>query len=206
MGGSGTSYPSRHWLVARSNVVADLARYAGREQAYVKHYFLEVYLDALIHKLAGGYSHIVYIDGFSGPWQAIGENFEDTSFVIALNALRSAKAKWKELGRNVQMTAHLVEKSEAAFRKLARVPAQFPDVSVIPHHGDFVSIAASLARQIPVGAFVFLFVDPKGWRIDIAAIAPLFSRPNCEVVFNFMFDFINRAAPIRNPAGNYPPL
>ncbi len=31
------------------------------------------------------------------------------------------------------------------------------------------------------------------------AIAPLLRWPNCEVVFNFMFDFINRAASMKDP-------
>jgi hypothetical protein len=39
-------------------------------------------------------------------------------------------------------------------------------------------------------------MDPKGWRIPLRQLAPLLSRANSEVVFNFMFDFINRAASI----------
>lgn len=67
-----------------------LEDYAGREQAYVKHTFLERYLEALAHKTASHYDHIVYVDGFAGPWQSGNHNFQDTSFGIALNALRSA--------------------------------------------------------------------------------------------------------------------
>ncbi len=90
-------------------MVANIGKYAGREQAWVKHYFLENYLDGLIHKIASTFDHIVYIDGFSGPWQAADEDFDDTSFSIALNKLRSAKEAWRIHGRNVQMTAHLIE-------------------------------------------------------------------------------------------------
>ena len=50
----------------------DLANYAGREQAYVKHFLLDAYLEALIHKIASRYDHVVYVGGFSGPWQAAG--------------------------------------------------------------------------------------------------------------------------------------
>lgn len=83
--------------------------YKGREQAYVKHVLLEQYLQALVHKTASVYPHIVYVDGFAGPWQSANENHEDTSFGIALRALRTAKAAWKGIGRNVKMTAILIE-------------------------------------------------------------------------------------------------
>ena len=85
-----------------------LQDYAGREQSYVKHIFLERYLEALIFKTASTYNHIVYVDGFAGPWQSANEQFEDTSFGIALNALRRAKETWKKNGRDVRMTALLV--------------------------------------------------------------------------------------------------
>ena len=69
----------------------DLANYEGREQAYVKHHFLADYVESLVFKVASAYSDVVYVDGFSGPWKDQGEKFEDTSFGIALQALRRAK-------------------------------------------------------------------------------------------------------------------
>lgn len=90
-----------------------LSDYAGREQSYVKHIFLESYLERLVHKTASVYPHIVYVDGFAGPWQSANERLGDTSFGIALNALRSAKASWKERGRDVKMSAYLVERALA---------------------------------------------------------------------------------------------
>ena len=98
-----------------------LQDYIGREQSYVKHTFLERYLETLVHKTASTYSHIVYIDGFAGPWQSANEEFQDTSFGIALNALRRAKASWKER-RVVGMSAFLVERDPEAYKKLAQVP------------------------------------------------------------------------------------
>ncbi len=65
------------------NVVPDPSHYVGREQALIKHTFLQSYLERLIHKTAKGYEEIAYIDGFSGPWQSKGQNYEDTSFGIA---------------------------------------------------------------------------------------------------------------------------
>jgi hypothetical protein len=95
-------------------MVAQPERYAGREQAYVKHYFLEGYLERLIHKTASAYSDVAYVDGFSGPWQSGGEDFEDTSFCIALKALTAAKQSWKNLGREVRMRAERLRRRSGA--------------------------------------------------------------------------------------------
>ena len=181
-------------------MIADLRNYEGREQAYVKHFFLESYLESLVFKTASAYRHVAYVDGFSGPWQSQGENFEDTSFGIALAALRKAKAAWKEQGKEVKMSAHLVERSRTAYAELENIKARFPDIEIHTYNGEFVSTAPALIKDIPPEAFAFLFVDPKGWRIDIQKLAPLLSRANSEVVFNFMFEFVNRAASINDPA------
>lgn len=103
-----------------------LADYAGREQSYVKHVFLESYLEALVHKTASTYPHIVHVDGFAGPWQSANERFEDTSFGIALNSLRQAKESWKQMGRDVRMSAHLVERDAIAYARLAKSQSVIP--------------------------------------------------------------------------------
>jgi three-Cys-motif partner protein len=174
--------------------------YAGREQAYVKHFLLGHYFSDLVHKVAGRFDEIVYVDGFSGPWQSEKDDLGDTSFGIALAAMRSAKVAWSKLGRNVQMHALLVERNKKAFGELEKVPAKYPDISVRPYHGEFVPLVSRLSSDMPKNAFAFIFIDPKGWRIDIDSVAPLLQRPNTEVLFNFMFDFINRAASMNDPA------
>src|SRR5947207_9723000 len=95
--------------------------YRGREQAYLKHVSLERYLERLVFKTASKYNHIVYVDGFAGPWQSANEDFEDTSFGIALNALRRAKQAWKTTRqpRDVKMTALLVEQKAQPYARLA---------------------------------------------------------------------------------------
>jgi three-Cys-motif partner protein len=174
--------------------MVSLANYAGREQSYVKHVFLERYLEALIFKTASVYNHIVYVDGFAGPWQSANERFEDTSFGIALNALRRAKETWKNNGRAVRMTAFLVEKDAKAFAQLATIQPRFPDIEIKPYHADFVSIVATIVADVPRAAFAFFLIDPKGWGIPLLKLKPMLARPKSEVTFNFMFEFINRAA------------
>lgn len=173
--------------------------YKDREQSYVKHVFLESYLERLAHKIASQYPHVVYVDGFAGPWQSAHENFQDTSFGIALNALSRAKNSWKVTGRDVHMSAHLVERDPDAYQKLASIPIRYPDITVKTYEGDFLTVLPTILSRIPTDAFTFFFIDPKGWRLPLMALAPLLQRANSEVIFNFMFDFINRAASIRDP-------
>lgn len=179
--------------------MVSLADYADREQAYVKHVLLESYLEKLVHKVASRYDHVAYVDGFAGPWQSANERFEDTSFGIALNALRRAKATWRQHGRNVRMSAFLVEQNKAAYSRLAQVPARYPDLMVKPHCADFLEVVPTILEEIPPSAFAFFLIDPKGWGVPLKKLESLLARPNSEVIFNFMFDFINRAASINEP-------
>jgi three-Cys-motif partner protein len=178
--------------------MVSLEDYTGREQSYVKHVFLESYLEVLVHKTASVYPHIVYVDGFAGPWQSANEKFEDTSFGIALNTLRRAKGSWQDKGRDVQMSAYLVERDPAAYGILTRIPERFPDLTVHTYNGDFLATLPKIVQDIPKGAFSFSLIDPKGWRIPLHRVAPLLAREHSEVIFNFMFDFINRAASIKD--------
>src|SRR5882724_9600342 len=58
---------SGHCPVQRRGRVVMVAveDYLGREQSYVKHVFLERYLERLAHKTASTYPHVVYVDGFA---------------------------------------------------------------------------------------------------------------------------------------------
>jgi three-Cys-motif partner protein len=180
--------------------VVGLDNYAGREQAYVKHIFLERYLESLVFKTASAFDHIVYVDGFAGPWQSVNEQFEDTSFGIALSALRRAKAAWKLQHRDVKMTALLVERDPSAYARLAAIRARYPDILIKTYNADFISIVPRIVADIPADAFAFFLIDPKGWRISLVELQSLLARPNSEVTFNFMFEFINRAASMSDPA------
>lgn len=178
----------------------DIANYAGREQAYVKHHFIADYVEQLVFKV-GSRRDVVYIDGFSGPWKDQGENFEDTSFGIALESLRRAKQTWKGLGRGERtMTALLVEKDPEAHARLQEIVPRYPDITIRTFNDDFVKLVPDLIRATPPDAFSFVLMDPKGWKIDMQAVAPLLRRANCEVVFNFMFTMINWSASIPNAA------
>jgi three-Cys-motif partner protein len=176
-----------------------LENYSGREQSYVQHVFLESYLQRLIFKTAPIYGHIVYVDGYAGPWQSANERFEDTSFGIALAALRSAKSVLKGQFPQLRMSAHLVEKDSNAYKKLELIKAKFPDIAINTYNKDFLGVVPEILRAIPNDAFTFFLLDPKGYDISLKKIEDLLKRPKSEVIFNFMFDFINRAVNIKDP-------
>jgi three-Cys-motif partner protein len=151
-------------------------------------------------KTASVYNHIVYVDGFAGPWQSANEQFEDTSFGIALTKLTSVKEALKRnSNRTVRMTALLVEQHPKAFRQLATIITRFPAIEIKAYPADFISVVPEIMKDIPRDAFAFFFIDPKGWRIPLLNLQPMLSRPKSEVTFNFMFEFINRAASMTDP-------
>ena len=172
----------------------DFAHYAGREQAFVKHTFLDKYIPALIGIVCSTFNEFVYIDGFAGPWKSVaGEAFEDTSFGIALKHMTEQRKFYAARGRPIRMRAYLVEKDEDSFLQLQQTIAHFPDVDVIPLNGMMEDHVADIASLIPSTAFSFTLIDPKGFP-DIAALMPLLKRRNAEALVNFMFDFANRFA------------
>ena len=98
----------------------DFSHYEGREQAFVKHTFLDKYLPALIGKICSTFDEFVYVDGFAGPWQSTaGESFDDTSFGIALNHMTTQRLFYQSRGRDIKMRAFLVEKDAGSFHVLS---------------------------------------------------------------------------------------
>ena len=175
-------------------MAVNLAHYEGREQAFVKHTFLDRYLPALIGKVCSRYNEFVYVDGFAGPWQSTaGENFDDTSFGIALNHMTAQRLLYLSRGRDVRMRAFLVEKDATSYAQLQHAIRHFPKTEVTPLNGMMEDHAANIAPSIPSTAFSFTLIDPKGFP-EIGAMMPLLKRKNAEALVNFMFDFANRFA------------
>jgi three-Cys-motif partner protein len=174
----------------------DFAHYDGREQAFVKHTFLNEYIPALIGRVCSRksrFTEFVYVDGFAGPWQSAGEDFEDTSFGIALNRMTSMRLKYLGWGHDIKMRAFLVEKDKGSFARLQQAVTRFPKIEIVTLPGMMEDHAAKIAALIPSSAFSFTLIDPKGFP-DIPALLPLLKRQNAEALVNFMFDFANRFA------------
>ena len=166
--------------------------YRGREQTYIKHFFLERYLERVGYNIFSFSDSFVYVDGFSGPWRSSDSEYEDTSFVIALNQLTKIREVFQAQSRNVNFRCVFVEKDQSAFEKLEEAIHRFPGIEIKPIHGEFENCNSTILDYIKRD-FSLVFIDPTGWTgfefLKIAAI--LRHRPG-EVIVNFMYDDINR--------------
>lgn len=168
--------------------MVDPVYYQGREQALVKHTFLERYMRDALPKVAR-FGTFAYVDLFAGPWQSQAADFSDTSFGIALNQMAKTKAVLARQNIDVRMLAYLVEKEN--YEALQKAAVTFPDVEVKCFPGKAEVHAKAIAAEIPQSAFRFVVIDPKGLP-DPRDFAPLIAAPKTEVLLNFMFQFASR--------------
>lgn len=172
--------------------------YFGREQTKAKHFILRRYLQALAFKVLRFYD-ITYVDGFSGPWETKTENFIDSSFMIAISVLIDAQQRIQtQTGRRPKIRCFFSEINRQAYIKLTAAIAPFhrleEDFEIKTYYGEFEAAISEI--QTFIGrSFPLIFIDPTGWTgYSFSKIGPLFNWPKCEVLINFMYDFINRAA------------
>jgi three-Cys-motif partner protein len=172
--------------------------YSGREQTKTKHFILRSYLQALAFKVLT-FSDITYIDGFSGPWKTHTQDFSDSSFMIAISVLRDAQQKilaQKKIHRRIR--CFFSENDPDAFTQLEQAVAPFhkaPDgFEVKTFRGKFEDAVGEI-RSFSGSSFPLIFIDPTGWTgYPFNKIKPLFGPGKCEVLINFMYEFINRFA------------
>jgi three-Cys-motif partner protein len=176
--------------------------YLGREQTKAKHFILKRYLQALAFKVLR-FSDMTYVDGFSGPWRTQSEDFADTSFMIAIDVLRDAQRRIiEQTSSRPRIGRFFSENDPKVFAQLAAAVSQFhrPDegFEIKTYCGDFEDAVPEI--QAFVGrSFPLIFIDPTGWTgYPFDKIRPLFERPKCEVLINFMYDFVNRAVFMRD--------
>jgi three-Cys-motif partner protein len=177
--------------------------YDGREQTKAKHFILRRYLQALSFKVLR-FSDITYVDGFSGPWETQTEDFADSSFMIAIEVLKDAQQQVQaQIGKRPKVRCFLVENDPKAYSQLSAAVAPFnkpqDDFEIRTHRGDFEDTISAI-QQFIGRSFPLIFIDPTGWTgYAFDKIRPLFDRAKCEVVINFMYDFVNRAASMSDP-------
>ena len=170
----------------------DVDYYRGREQTYLKHFFLERYLERVAYVIGWSHPRFVYVDGFSGPWKSDDEAFEDTSFVIAINKLRQVRAGLEKAGRNPEIRCLFVEKDPKAFYQLRRATESTSDIAVEALQGEFEQRIPDILRYVG-SSFSLVFIDPTGWTgFGLRRIMPILQHRPGEVLINFMFDHINR--------------
>lgn len=172
--------------------------YLDREQSKAKHFILRRYLQALAFKVLT-FRDITYVDGFSGPWKSRTEDFIDSSFRIAIDALKDAQKIVSARGEpRRRIKCFFSENNRESFNALrdAVTPFHNPDegFEIKTYFGSFEDAIPEIRTYIG-DSFPLVFVDPTGWSgYSFDKIKPLVSLRSCEVLINFMYDFVNRAA------------
>lgn len=181
-----------------------------------KHELLRRYLEGWYAKLAWAGarrpgSQLNFIDAFAGP--GIFDGGEPGSPIIALQALLNHQSftSWAR----VQFHFYFVEADVERFRSLTdrvallwanredgqpgNVTVQIVNKSFFETVTDLVNISTSKGGTgIPVPTFAF--VDPFGFSdLPIADLCSLLRTGSCEVLFNFMYNDINRFFTYENP-------
>jgi len=169
--------------------------YDGREQTAVKHFILRNYLlpFALI---VGRWSKVVnYIDCFSGPWNVRGDNYEDSSFGIAIAELKKAQEKLAEQSINLGLRCFFLEQDPESYAKLEAFAQSINGIEIETKNkrledavGDILSFHHKAGT-----AFPFVLIDPTGWTgFPLAVIRPLLQLKPGEVLINYMTGFARR--------------
>jgi len=170
--------------------------YEDREQTRAKHFLLRSYLQALAFKILR-FSDLTYVDGFSGPWKTQTEDFRDSSFMIAISALKDAQQKiFETTKRRRRVRCFFSENDPAAFAKLqaAVSPYDRPQegFEIKTYCGEFED-AVSEIKDFVGPSFALIFIDPTGWTgYPFEKIKTLFAPRLCEVLINFMYSFVSR--------------
>lgn len=173
--------------------------YKGREQTYCKHRLLEAYLERLFMIVGHHEPTICYVDCFAGPWEEHGNDLEDTSISRSLKIVEKCKEGLLKIGKTVKFRALFVEQNAKAFLRLqSYLDDRCTDgIETMALKGSFHELRQEILDWCGSGAFVFFFVDPTGWKnaVEIPTLTPLLSRPNSELLINFMYDFLSRTVP-----------
>jgi three-Cys-motif partner protein len=156
--------------------VKPLDYYRGREQTYLKHFFLERYLERVAYNIGSFASEFVYVDGFSGPWRSQDQAFEDTSFKIAIATLRRVREGLEKIGRTPTIRCVFVEKDSTAFGLLQQAVGDVDDIHITALNAEFEQAIPDVLKAIG-NAFSLVFIDPTGWTgFGLNQIVPILTH------------------------------
>ncbi len=159
-----------------------------------KHEILRKYLNAWFPILGNsGFQTVLYIDGFSGPGRY--SNGEDGSPVIAILAAINQRIPIRS-----KLHFRFIEKDSERANMLDQIvkesslPANF-DAKVFNStfektFYELLNFYTTRQGKLPP---TFAFIDPFGWTgSPFTAVREILSNPNCEVLFTFMYEEVNR--------------
>ena len=168
-----------------------------------KHELLRNYLSAWFPILTlGGFNRrVVFLDGFAGP--GIYAGGEPGSPIIALDVLVN-HTRFPRL-KHTEFVFLFVEADKDRFNALERELDSFwnhcgrgrpSNVVVYTFNDEFANLAEQFIHSLGDSgqlAPTFAFIDPFGWSgVPLSTISRLLSSDKCEVLFNFMYDWVNR--------------
>lgn len=182
----------------------DDAIWTIEQHTRAKHELLRRYLGAWFPILAssGWNRRVLFLDGFSGPGVYAGG--EPGSPLIALTTLvdhahfpRLSSTEFVFLFVEADPARYASLEAEIAAFWSRRAGGQPKNIRVQLYNDEFASVATELVtytrEQKKQLAPTLAFIDPFGWSgVPLALIADLLSFDKCEVLFNFMFDSVNR--------------
>jgi three-Cys-motif partner protein len=119
--------------------------------------------------------------------------------MIALSVLQDAQKRILErIGKRRRIRCFFSESNAEAFAQLQAAVAKFhkPEdgFEVKTYCGRFEDAVPEIQAFIGT-SFPLIFIDPTGWTgYPFNKIKPVFMRPKCEVLINFMYEFVNRFA------------
>jgi three-Cys-motif partner protein len=175
--------------------------YEGREQTYLKHLFLEAYLETLGYHIGFYQREFVYVDCFAGPWRNADEELGDTSIRISLDRLNAVKIGLAKANRHPKIRAIFVERDKSTFATLEDALQRYRgSLKASAMLGTFEENIPAILNAIR-STFSFFFIDPTGWTgFAMDNSRPILARPRGEVMINLMFNDINRFLEFRNAA------
>lgn len=173
-----------------------IENYHGREQSFIKHLFLNKYLESAAYKLFQGRSPVFnFVDAFAGPWRVSDTNmYSDASFSQAIETLETVRKSLLEMGRpGLKVRFRFCERNPASVAKLQQFAAQKPEFDIKVFSGPFEDNLDGIRGACRDG-FTFTFIDPTGWNVESGKVFDFLRTLNGEFLFNFMAEEVNRHA------------
>lgn len=173
-----------------------IENYQGREQSFIKHLFLNKYLESAAYKLFQGRSPVFnFVDAFAGPWRVSDtDKYSDASFSQAIETLDAVRRSLMDMGRpGLKVRFRFCERNPASVAKLQQFAAQKPEFDIRVFSGAFEDNLDGIRSACRDG-FTFTFIDPTGWNVESGKIFDFLRNLNGEFLFNFMAEEVNRHA------------
>ena len=176
----------------------EIERYQGREQSFIKHLFLNKYLEAAAFKLLQSRSlspTFNFVDAFAGPWRVTDDDkFSDSSFSQAISTLESVRRVLAKMGRSgLRVRYRFCERDSASAARLRQFADERQEFDIQVFRGSFEDNIDHVAAACRHG-FTFTFIDPTGWNIESERVFAFLRDLNGEYLFNFMAEEVNRHA------------